>query len=55
VIRDTSDAGIVYTPGGNFVLSIYTYHPITNIWDITNPLIGNLTRAVYNYFNVSVQ
>ena len=55
VVRDTSDAGIVYTPGGNFVLSIYTYHPITNIWDITNPLFGNLTKAVYNYFNVSSQ
>lgn len=55
VIRDTSDAGIVYTSGGNFVLSVYTYHPITNIWDITNPLIGNLAKAVYNYFNVSVQ
>ena len=55
VVRDTSDVGIVYTPGGNFVLSIYTYHPVTNIWDITNPLIGDLTKAVYNYFNVSVQ
>lgn len=55
VVRDTSDVGIVYTPGGNFVLSIYTYHPVTNIWDITNPLIGDLTKATYNYFNVSVQ
>ena len=55
IVRDTSDVGIVYTPGGNFVLSIYTYHPVTNIWDITNPLIGDLAKAVYNYFNVSVQ
>lgn len=55
VIHDISDVGIIYSPGGNFVLSIYTYHPITNIWDITNPLIGDLTRATYNYFNVTVQ
>ncbi len=55
VVHDISDVAIVYTPGGNFALSIYTYHPITNIWDITNPLIGNLTKAVYNYFNVTVQ
>jgi len=54
VVHDTSDVGIVYTPGGNFVLSIYTFHPVTNIWDITNPLFGDLTEAVYNYFNVSV-
>ena len=55
VVRDTSDVGIVYTPGGNFVLSIYTYHPVNNVWDIVNPLIGDLTKAVYNYFNVAVQ
>jgi len=55
VVRDTSDVGIVYTPGGNFVLSIYSYHPVTNIWDIINPLIGDLTKAVYNDFNVSVE
>ncbi|MDD2923257.1 MAG: serine hydrolase [Anaerolineales bacterium] len=55
IVRDTSDAGIVYTPGGNFVLAIYTYHPVTNVWDITNPMFGNLTKAVYNYFNVSTQ
>jgi hypothetical protein len=55
VVRDTSDAGIVYTPGGDFVLSIYTYHPVTNIWDITNPMFAKLTRAVYNYFNIATQ
>ncbi|NOH02409.1 MAG: hypothetical protein HND47_10890 [Chloroflexi bacterium] len=55
VMHDTSDVGIVYSPGGNFVLSIYTYHPVQNIWDITNPLFVNLTQAVYNYFNVSTQ
>lgn len=55
VIHDISDVGIVYSPGGNFVLSIYTYHPVTNIWDITNPLIVDLTQAVYNYFNVTIQ
>jgi beta-lactamase class A len=55
VIHDISDAGIVYSPGGNFVLSIYTFHPITNVWDITNPLIENLAKATYNYFNVTVQ
>lgn len=55
VVHDTSDAGIVYTPGGNFVLTIYTYHPITNIWDTTNPMFANLTRSIYNYFNVAAQ
>ncbi|MCK6582271.1 MAG: class A beta-lactamase-related serine hydrolase [Anaerolineales bacterium] len=53
VMHDISDVGIVYSPGGNFVLSIYTYHPVQNIWDITNPLVVNLTQAVYNYFNIA--
>jgi len=55
VVRDTSDVGIIYTPGGNFILSIYSYHPVNNIWNIINPLIGDLTKAIYNYFNVNIE
>jgi beta-lactamase class A len=55
IVRDTSDVGIVYTPGGNFVLSIYSYHPVNNIWDNINPLFGDLAEAVYNYFNATIQ
>jgi beta-lactamase class A len=55
LMHDISDVGIVYSPGGNFVLSIYTYHPVQNIWDITNPLFIDLTQAVYNYFNITTQ
>lgn len=55
LMHDTSDVGIVYSPGGNFVLSIYTYHPVQNIWDVTNPLFVRLTEAVYNYFNITAQ
>ncbi|MFN8433616.1 MAG: serine hydrolase [Anaerolineales bacterium] len=55
VMHDISDVGIVYSPGGNFILSIYTYHPVQNIWDITNPLFVNLTQATYNYFNITAQ
>ncbi|MCB0118650.1 MAG: serine hydrolase [Anaerolineales bacterium] len=55
VMHDISDVGIIYSPGGNFVLSIYTYHPVQNIWDITNPLFVDLTQTIYNYFNISTQ
>jgi beta-lactamase class A len=55
IVHDISDAGIVYSPGGNFVLSIYTYDPEQNIWDITNPLFISLTQATYNYFNLPTQ
>lgn len=55
VLYDVSDAGIVYSPGGNFVLSIYTHHPVQNVFDVTNPLVVSLTQATYNYFNISNQ
>jgi beta-lactamase class A len=55
IVHDTSDVGIVYSPGGNFVLSIYSYHPVQNIWDVINPLIIDLTQATYNYFNLPTQ
>ncbi len=51
VVHDISDVGIVYTPGGDFVLAIYTYHPVQGIWGDVNPLFVELTQAVYNYFN----
>ena len=54
-VHDISDVGIVYSAGGNFVLAIYTYHPVNNLWDATNPLIVSLAQAVFNYFNITVQ
>ncbi|HEY2980649.1 MAG TPA: serine hydrolase [Anaerolineales bacterium] len=61
VVRNFSDAAIVYSPGGNFVLTIYTYHPVQLIFpDVgdrigTNRFFANLTQAVYNYFNLTSQ
>jgi beta-lactamase class A len=52
VVHDISDVGIVYTPGGDFVLAIYTYHPVQGVWGEVNPLFVELTEAVYNYFNL---
>ena len=53
VVHDISDVGIIYTPGGDFVLAIYTYHPIQGVWGEVNPLFVELTQAIYNYFNLS--
>lgn len=51
-ILHVSDAGIVYTPGGNFILNIYTYHPIQVNWDQDADMFAVLARAAYNYFNI---
>ena len=50
-MKNISDAGIVYSPGGNFVISIYSYHPIQIVFDKANAMFANLAQAVYNFYN----
>jgi beta-lactamase class A len=50
-----SDAGIVYTSGGNYVLTIYVYNPGGGNWDVVSPMYAQLSRAIYNYFNLPAQ
>lgn len=46
-----SDAGIVFSPGGDYVVSIFLWNDPEMIWTPTSRTVGNLSRAVYNYFN----
>ena len=55
VIRNFSDAAIVYSAGGNFVLSIYAYHPVQIVFDDANALFANLGDAIYNFYNLPTQ
>jgi beta-lactamase class A len=55
IIHNFSDASIVYTAGGNFVLSIYAYHPVQIVFDDANALFANLGDAVYNFYNIPGQ
>ncbi|NMC84936.1 MAG: serine hydrolase [Anaerolineaceae bacterium] len=50
-----SDAGIVYTPGGNYIMAVYLADTRQVVWDTANYLIASLSRAVYNYYNLSAQ
>jgi hypothetical protein len=52
IINMLGDAGIIYTPGGDYVLSIFLYHPEQLIWDPASNLVGQLSRAVYNFYNM---
>lgn len=54
-IHTFSDAGIIYTPGGNYVLVIYAYHPVQLLWDTANRLMADISTAVYNYYNVGAR
>jgi beta-lactamase class A len=53
LIHTIGDAGIIYTPGGNYVLSIFMYHPTQLLFDPANQLVAQLSTAVYNYFNLT--
>ena len=54
-MKNVSDAGIVYSPGGNFVLSIYSYHPVQVVFDDANAMFANLAQVVYNFYNLPTQ
>src|SRR4030042_4203728 len=54
IIHDLSDAAIVFSPGGDYVFTIYLYHPVQIIFDPTNELVKDLSRAIYNYYNIPI-
>jgi beta-lactamase class A len=55
VIKNISDSAIVYTPGGNYVLVMYAYHPVQAVWEPISQLFADLSKVVYNYFNLPIQ
>jgi beta-lactamase class A len=46
------NTGIIYTPGGNFIMSVFMYHPVQLIFDPANKLVMDMSQATYNYFNL---
>jgi beta-lactamase class A len=45
------DVAVVYTPGGDFVMSVYLYRTGQLLFDPADLLMADLSGAVYNYFN----
>lgn len=51
-ISDThGDAGIVYSPGGDYIIVTYMFKPDWLEWEISSPLLADISRATYNFFN----
>jgi len=55
IIKNISDAGIIYSPGGSYVLSVFTYDPIQIVWEQGSQMIAQISQVVYNYFNLPTQ
>lgn len=48
------DAGIVYSPGGNYMISLFLWNDPEMIWEPTSRLVADISKSVYNYFNLPV-
>ena len=55
IMQTLGDAGIIYSPGGDYVLVIFLYHPQQLIWDNASYLVGQLSGAIYNFYNQTPQ
>ena len=44
------DVAIIYGPEGPYVLDIYVYQYGWVVWDMSNPLMGDISRLVWNFF-----
>ncbi len=55
LIHSMSDAGIVYSSGGNYVITIYVHENEQLLFDSANILFCKLSEASYNYLNLSRQ
>ena len=55
IMQSLGDAGIIFSPGGDYILVIFLYHPQQLIWSNTTYLVGQLSGTVYNFYNQSPQ
>jgi len=55
IMQTLGDAGIIFSPGGDYVLVIFLYHPQQLIWDNASFLVGQLSAAIYNFYNQTLQ
>lgn len=53
-ISDThGDAGIVFSPNGDYILVEFLYKRDWLEWEISSPLMADISRATFNFFNFS--
>ncbi len=52
LIHTMGDSGIIYTPGGDYIVSVFLHDPVQMVWDPSNKMVAELSQAIYNYFNV---
>ena len=53
LLHTMGNIATVYSPGGNYILSIYTWHPEHLIFEEGNIVFSQISAAVFGYFNPS--
>lgn len=51
IFHTEGDAAIVYTPGGNYILSLFVWQKDQLLHNQASKTISDISKAVYNYFN----
>lgn len=51
LIHTMADVGIAFTPGGDYVISLFLYHPVQLVWEPISFLMAQLSNAIYNFYN----
>jgi beta-lactamase class A len=46
-----ADIGLVFSPGGDYIFSVFLYRPGWLEWELSSETMADLARATYNYFN----
>ena len=52
LLHSMANVAIIYTPGGNYILTIFMYQSRQLVFDPVNVLVADISRAVYNYYNL---
>jgi beta-lactamase class A len=55
LLHTIADAGIIYTPGGNYILVGFLNNNQQLLFDPANALMGQISSAVYNYYNQTIK
>jgi len=54
-LHTVSDVGVAFTPGGDFVFSVYLYDYTQLLFDPADALIAQILQVVYNAYNPQAQ
>lgn len=55
IMQSLGDAGIIFSPGGDYILVIFLYHPQQLLWNDASYLVGQLSGTIYNFYNQTLQ